>query len=122
MKELRKFLYQWNELVSLPIAFVLWYFSGDLLRMIDPTAATYDAGIFQIILFAVIGGLTIHAVAWLLIKITFPGVYGYLDNFLEKNLIGNDQQFSMTRWEKSKVVLWVFTLYLFLFVALLRVL
>jgi hypothetical protein len=121
MKELRKFLYQWNELVSLPIAFVLWYFSGDLLRIIDPTAATYDAGIFQIILFAVIGGLIIHAVAWLLLKITFPGVYGYLDNFLEKNLIGNDPH-SMSRWEKSKLVLWVFTLYLLLFVALARIL
>jgi hypothetical protein len=120
LRKVRKFLRDWHELITLPIAMLLWVYSPTFLRWIDPTAASYDAGIFQIILFAIIELMVFNAVVWIIIKLTFPDVYKYLDEFLEKNLKykSSDQQISI--WEKSKLVLWLFTLYFAAIVLLAR--
>jgi len=114
MKKILSFFAKWSELVTIPIAFILWYFSGDFLRWIDPTSATYDAGIFQIILFTIIQFFIFSGIVWIYMKIAFPNVYKYLDDVLGPNLKNN----KMTQWEKSKVVLWLFSL-LFLGIILL---
>jgi hypothetical protein len=75
-----KFIRKNSEYVTLPMALVLWYFSPELLRLIDPTAATFDSGIFQIILFGIIKFLVIHSVAWFLLKLRFPYLFQYLDS------------------------------------------
>jgi len=123
MKKLLKFLVTWNELWSLPLAMVLWWASPWLIRFIDPTAATYDGGIFQIILFTVIQFMVYHAVAWILLKITFPGIYWHIDNMLEFNLNQKweNKQNSLTEWQKSKLSLSLFALYLLCIVVLSRV-
>lgn len=120
MKRFIKFLFNWNEVITLPFAMLLWYYSADLIRFFDPTAAAYDGGIFQIILFTVIQVLVYNAVAWLIIKITFPDIYKYLDSFLEANLKLSREH--ITVWEKSKIALWLFTLYFLALVVLARVL
>ena len=120
MKRFIKFLFNWNEVITLPLAMILWYYSADLIRFFDPTAAAYDGGIFQIILFTVIQVLVYNAVAWLIIKITFPDIYKYLDSFLEANLKLSREH--ITVWEKSKIALWLFTLYFLALVVLARVL
>lgn len=119
MKNALRFLIVWNELWSLPLALILWWASPWLLRLVDPTAGTYDAGIFQIILFTVIQAMVYHAVAWILIKMTFPGVYKYIDVFLERSLFNKweNKENSLTQWQKSKFSLFVFALYL-LYIAL----
>jgi len=119
IKKILKFLASWSELVTIPIALILWYFSGTFLKWLDPTSATYDAGIFQIILFAIIQFFIFSGVIWIFMKITFPEVYKYLDDALGDNLrIKNNK---MTQWEKSKVVLWLFSLFFLLIVLLARV-
>ena len=50
LKHIWKHVVKWNEYITIPIAILLWYFSPVFLHWIDPTAATYDSGIFQIIL------------------------------------------------------------------------
>ena len=119
MKKILKFLASWSELVTIPIALILWYFSGTFLRWLDPTSATYDAGIFQIILFAIIQFFILSGVIWIYMKITFPEVYKYLDDALGNNLRVKNNK--MTQWEKSKVVLWLFSLFFLLIVLLARV-
>jgi hypothetical protein len=104
-----KFFAKWNEILTIPIALILWHHSPQILRMVDPTAATFDYGIFQIILFAIIQFLIYHGVAWLLFKWTWPKMYKFLDNTLESIIFGNG---SITTWEKIKLVMWIFTLYL----------
>ena len=119
IKKVLKFLASWSELVTIPLALVLWYFSGTFLRWLDPTSATYDAGIFQIILFAIIQFFILSGVIWIYMKITFPEVYKYLDDALGDNLKVENNQ--MTQWEKSKAVLWLFSLFFGLIVLLARV-
>jgi len=119
IKKIFKFLASWSELVTIPLALILWYFSDTFLRWLDPTSATYDAGIFQIILFSIIQFFIYSGVIWIFMKITFPEVYKYLDDALGDNLKVENNQ--MTQWEKSKVVLWLFSLFFLLIVLLARV-
>jgi len=119
-KKIIKFVTKWSELITIPMALILWYFSDTFLRWIDPTSATYDAGIFQIILFTIIQFFIFSGIIWIYIKITFPNVYKYLDDVLGENL--NIKNEKMTQWEKSKVVLWLFTIFFSAMVFLARVL
>jgi hypothetical protein len=123
MKNILKFITKWSELITIPIAIMLWYFSDTFLRWLDPTSATYDAGIFQIILFSIIQFFILSGIVWIYIKITFPNVYKYLDDVLGNNLKENDiQKNNLTQWEKSKIVLWLFSLFLIVITLLARVL
>jgi len=117
IKKIIRFITKWSELVTIPIALTLWYFSDVFVRWLDPTSATYDAGIFQVILFAIIQFFILSGVIWIYMKITFPKTYKYLDDALGNNLEKNN----MTQWEKSKVVLWLFSLLLLAIVLLARV-
>lgn len=113
-----KFLKNWNELISVPIAIVLWFVVPDFVRLIDPTAAFYDAGVLQQILYAVIAVFIFHGLAWLIIKLTFPKVYDYLDNILEETL---NSPYS-SQWEHTKTVLFLFALYFLAFILTLKTL
>ena len=120
LKKIGKFIAKWSELVTIPVALILWYFSDTFLRWLDPTAATYDAGIFQIILFTIIQFFIFSGIIWIYLKIAFPKVYKYLDDVLGENL--KNQNEKMTQWEKSKVVLWLFSILFFGIVFLARIL
>jgi len=121
IKQILKFLAAWSEIITIPLGILLWYFSPFLLRMLDPTAATYDAGIFQIILFTIIQFFIYSGVVWIYMKITFPNVYKWLDNIFAESLdLNNDigTKEKLTKWQKSQVALWLFSL-LFLGIILL---
>ena len=107
MKNLIKFLKDWNELLGIPIALILWILSPWLIRIIDPTAGTYDAGIFQVILFTIIQYFIYSAVAWLSFKYTFPEAYRQLDNMF---LLDTHSPNNLTAWQKSQLVFGFFAL------------
>lgn len=109
---------KWNEYITIPIALLLWYLSPYLIHLVDSTAATYDTGIFQIILFAIIQLLIFNGIVWLIIRWTFPGIYKFLDEALENKILNNG---SISQWEKCKIVLWVFSIYFIAIVLLSRV-
>lgn len=111
-----KTMMQWAEFIFLPLGLILWYYSGSLLRMIDPTAATYDSGIFQIILFTIISFFILTGVIWIYLKITFPKVYETLEEIATGEGLSK-----MTPYEKSKVVLWIISLFMISMVLLSRV-
>ena len=111
-----RFICKWSELVTIPIALILWWLSPLILRGLDSTAATYDAGIFQAILFAIIAFFILIGVVWIYMKISFPKVYKFLDQAFGKNLdpeqadISFSKYTNLTLWQKSVLVLWLFSL------------
>jgi hypothetical protein len=117
-KHLLRHVLKWHEYFTVPIALLLWYVSPSILRWIDPTAATYDAGIFQVILFTTIQFLIYNALAWIAFRLTFPGMYKMLDDEIENKIMNNG---AITTFEKIKIVLWVFSLYLICITLLSRV-
>lgn len=112
-KSIIKFISKWNEFITIPLALVLWYFSPLLLRWFDPTSATYDYGVFQIIIFTIIQFFFYTGVVWIYLKIAFPQMYKHLDDKLLEGL---------TNYEKTKMVVWLFSLLLLSLVILSRVL
>jgi len=121
-KQMVKFVSNWNELITIPLGFALFYFFPLLLRMIDPVAGCYDIGILHAAIAAISIMLIIHGFAWLLLRITFPGVYKYLDDTFETFIIRSDSLNSnptkrdhfllLTTFQKCVISLSIFSLYL----------
>lgn len=119
LKKIVKFILSWNEFLTIPIGILLFYYSPEILRWVDPTAATYDYGIFQVILFTIIQFLIYHGLSWLMVKITWPGVYRFLDNQIE-DLVENGE-LSLSDYRKMIIALVIYLSYLVAFIVLSRV-
>jgi hypothetical protein len=109
-----RFVRKWHEVVSIPIAFALWYLSPIFLRWLDPTAAVFDSGILQKMLFGVIALFIGNGTVWLLIKLTFPKAYRFLDDKMEmmlgnhkldKEPSGSEKMYYLTSFQKCVIVL-----------------
>jgi len=127
----KRFVSRWNEVVTIPIGFIAWYFSPLFLRWIDPTAATFDSGVLQLFLLAGIGLYLGNGIVWLLIKITFPGVYKFLDTLFEEALLyspsytavsDREKMFNLSTYQKCVISLSVLALYFLAFIVLVKVL
>lgn len=116
----KRFISNWNEIITIPLALVLWYLSPTFLRWLDPTAATFDSGVLQNYLLAAIGLLLFNGVAWLIVKLTFPGIYRYLDSHME-NAVENsptitavserEKMFNLSTLQKCVISLSIFFFY-----------
>ncbi len=131
LTEVKRFISNWNEIITIPIGFLAWYFSPLFLRWIDPTAATFDSGVLQLYLLAGIGLYLGNGIVWLLIKLTFPGVYKYLDTLFEDALLHSpsytaisdrEKMFNLSTIQKCVLSLSVLVLYFLAFVVLVKVL
>ena len=116
IKDLWNYVKVWRELSSIAVGFILWMKSHILLRWIDPTSATYDAGIFQIILFAVIALFVLHGVVRILMKLIWPTTDNYLDNQFATDFK------TLESWQKLKLTTSIFFAFLLAAVLLARVL
>jgi hypothetical protein len=125
LKKIYKFLFlEWNEFISIPLGLMLFFWFPKLLRYFDNTAAAYDAGVLHSFIIAISGMLIIHGFAWLLLKITFPGIYNFFDNIFESHInskIGynpydtpspNQLHNSLSIWQKCVLSLSLFSVYL----------
>jgi hypothetical protein len=83
---------------------------GPFLRHFDATAGIYDFGWFQKPMYVVMVFFFLHAVAWLLIKITFPKVYEYLENVFETNI--DEGKAILNEWQKTLISVSLFFFYL----------
>jgi hypothetical protein len=117
LKKIWKVIVDWNEFITVPLAFILWYLSPLLLRNIDPTSATYDAGIFQVIIFTTIQMLIYNGIIWFILKITWPKLYNFLDDIFE----GEGEIKGLSTWERVKMVLFIFAIYFIGIILLSRV-
>lgn len=132
MKKIIKFLlFDWNEFLSIPLGFAMFFGFPFLLRVFDPTAAAYDGGILHSFIAAICGMLIIHGFVWLLLKITFPRVYNFFDNDFENYICQNsslpqqpterDRMFHLTAWQRCVLSLSLFSLYLLCTVLLAKI-
>jgi hypothetical protein len=96
---MRKIIGKHGEILTLPVAILIWYLSPYLLRRIDPTAGAHDIGLFQTFLIATVGLFFGTALIWLFLKLAAPEVYKQLDDYLSNNYK------AITTWERGKFVL-----------------
>lgn len=115
IKNLWNYIKVWRELSSILVALFLWANSAWFLHLIDPTAATYDAGVFQVYLFAIIGLFILHGVVRILMKLIWPTSDDYLDHEFAKDFK------TITKWQKLKLSTFIFFAFLFAVVLLARV-
>lgn len=83
LRSILVFLIEWNEFVTVPLSLLLFAVGGMLIRRLDPTAGLYDLGIFQALFFAIAAFLLLHGIAWFALKITLPGMFKTLSNYLD---------------------------------------
>jgi hypothetical protein len=105
----RRFFKRHPEFVTLPIALCVWLVSVPVLRMLDATAAVFDAGIFQIPVFSTIQMLVYLAVAWAVLKLVFGRFYKFMRNEMKWNFE------QLTPWQKLKLA---YSVYFLLFASL----
>jgi len=114
MKKIKPFLLKWNELIVIPFGLFLWYIAPSIMRWtgFDETAGQYDSAVLMKIVFAITATSILSGCAWIFIKLVFPKAYNYLDEALGNNLEDCFSQNNMTKWERTKTVLWLLSLYL----------
>lgn len=110
-----KLIKLWPELWAVPLVLMAIILSPYFLRWMDPTAATYDAGVLQIYIFAALGLTLGNALVWLGIRLNFFGMYRFYarDFRLTFNNLSGGQ--------KICALLALYSVLLFCFVLLVRV-
>ena len=76
--KLKTLFRSYPELASIAVMLALWFTLPLVLRLIDPTAGTFDAGFLQIPVFAILLGLIFLSISWILLRLVFGMIYTYL--------------------------------------------
>lgn len=106
------FLKKYPELLTVPLAFVVWVLSIHVLRWFDPTSGIYDAGVFQIPIFAVLQLFVYVSISWLIMGLVFGTYRKYLKNDLKEDFK------TLTKWQKIRMSYTIFLSLLLSLVAL----
>jgi len=109
MEPIKRFFKKHHALLTIPAAILLFILSIPLLRWFDPTAAVFDAGIFQIMIMSLIQLIVFLAIAWIMLGIVFGKHRDYLITTMK---IDFDK---LKPWERIRLTYCIF----FLLVALL---
>ena len=116
MKKVLEFIKQYKEeLWSIPVALLIFWFAPYAFRLVDPTAGAYDAGVLQLITFAIVSVLILQACAWIGLQRVFPELFEFFQNEFKTAFS------KLTEWQKVKVSLLVFFGLLAAFLLALRV-
>jgi hypothetical protein len=109
MNQFVKLIRRYNELWLIVIGLVLWFVSPYLIHQVDETAATYDVAVLQKLIFGLIVFSFSTFNVWIALRLTFPALFKYLTEDFESDFLNlNPEQ----KWEKLKLSLAVFALYL----------
>lgn len=79
MNNLKRHLKLWPEWFSLPAGLLLWVASPYILQWYDPTAATFDAGVFQAIVFSIMCMLIGNGLAFMGILFNFKTLFEFYE-------------------------------------------
>lgn len=123
MKKLFNFIFkEWNEFLSIPLGFLLFFTFPYVLRLFDSTSAAYDGGVLHAYIAAIVGMLLIHGFVWVLLKITFPKLYRFFDTMFEEyvfsknsfmpTLTERDKHLTLSTWHKCVLSLAYFSVLL----------
>ena len=73
---------RWNEYLPLLIALPTWWFSSYVTRLIDPTAAVDDAGLFQALVFGLVLYFAACAFSFMAMRVVFPVLGRFVDDYM----------------------------------------
>jgi len=74
------FLGKWNEAILFVVLFALWPFAVLFIRIVDPTAAVFDAGMLHSVYLTFMFFSAFHLFIWIGLKLNIGGVYDYLED------------------------------------------
>jgi hypothetical protein len=94
---IKSFFKKYHELITIPVGFAIWMLSVHVLRWMDPTAAVFDAGVFQVPIFAIIQFIIYVAIAWIILGI----VFGTFQKYLKFNMKTDFE--NIQPWQKLKL-------------------
>ena len=103
LRKIKSFFKSYPELLSVPIGLLVWVASIHVLRWFDPTSGVFDAGVFQIPIFAIIQLFVFVSIAWLLMGLVFGTLRKYLANDFKTDFIKD-----LSPWQKVKLSFCVF--------------
>lgn len=86
-KKVGKFIKTYNELLSIPIALVLFFTFPRFYRQFDATAGAWDAGYLHILVFVLTAINLFSGVSWILMRLNFPIWYKYFDDNMEQEVL-----------------------------------
>lgn len=104
-----------KEYTALITAFVVFFISPYLLRMIDPTAGAYDAGVLQVIIIGVVQFAVFQAITWSVVKNIWPAIGLYMKELFNKDFI------TLEPWQRILASLFVYFAVFAILVTLSRV-
>jgi len=107
------FIAKWPGTLGIPIALILWWLSPYLLHSADPVASTFDAGVMQIILFAVICMLVGNEFIFGGILMNFRALFDYYTS-----LFSYEYSNCITPWQRIVTLLIVYCSLLLCFTVL----
>ena len=93
MKNTIKFI---KEHLAIVAAIASFFIYPHVIRLIDPTAATYDAGVLQIIVISIIMLTVFQWCAWRIINALWPDLAYFAKHTFTENFK------SLTAWQKQK--------------------
>lgn len=104
MKTIKQLFKKHHALVTIPAAILLFILSIPVLRWFDPTAAVFDAGVFQIIILSAIQLIVFLAFAWIMLGIVFGKHQEYLIHTMKTDFE------TLEPWQKIRLVYYIFFL------------
>lgn len=82
-QKFRRFLKRFNEYVPFLAALIIWWVAQFPIRLLDPHAATDDAGLIQGLLFAMVLYFAACTFSWFALRIIFPKIGRFVDDDFE---------------------------------------
>lgn len=104
-----------KEYTALIMAFVTFFLSPYVLRWVDPTAAPYDAGVLQIMIYSVVSFAVFQAITWSIVKNIWPAIGLYMKEMFNSDFL------NLAPWQRVKASLFVYFCIFILLVLLSRV-
>jgi hypothetical protein len=111
-KNALKFLKEYTALI---MALVVFFAFPYIVRLWDPTAGSYDAGVLQVIVMATVQFAIYQAITWSVVKNIWPAIGVYMKSFFNNDFL------NLEPWQRIMFSLFVYFAVLSALVTLSRV-
>lgn len=98
IQKIKRQIRLWPDVWSVPLVLILFYISPYLLTALDPTAATFDLGVLQIIILVTVAAMVFSSLAFGALRWNFPTLFRFYSRSTFK-----EQFEKLSAWEKQKL-------------------
>ncbi len=85
--KLMKFIKTWNEGIGFILSLAIFIVSPYLLRWWDPASGSFDTGVIQVAIVALMLFQFCGIVAWFTFRLNFPKMHRWFDDVMEEDLL-----------------------------------